>query len=569
MRVGQDVQTKQNTPPQETRVNTSSEFPNLLLAKLSRPPLVQSHLSFDFERNPIRIPPPQSQTLFLGTISDETPTVSDILHQHIEYADTWYQIINSDSNKDLPYTSMQRGTGIYLDRQSGKLSLQVPGSLKAPGEKPAPAAPPQAVSFQQADRIDKPFASDDQAENNETPQLALGKISPETPSVSHLLLQNPESKNQTWSILDLAINKDKPFHQISAGTEISLNRQTGEISWQAAKTANSATTQAPSDIADLPEKDSTGPEKSPAEGYVSLGTISDDLPTVSHLLIANEQYKDRTWNIIFSAENREKPYAYLRTGTEILLNTQTGELTWQGNSVSSVQPIRTAIDSHASEEQTPNPLALESASEQLQDKKPFSELLAKAVKPYYGKPYNEINCYDLVIRGLRRMGIKYLGHGGIRDRLVQLASEKGLPPNSFFNGEGLIEAAGEKIFSHTYQRVQNAEEQAEQLFRDIAPKLRQGDILSFSTQSSGHTGIISSQGNQWTFINSGDMDNTVTGFNHPTKGVGEENLKAEITNWLKKAHAGRQSLQITIGRLQEEKLRAAMQMQKPILSSTL
>ena len=85
--------------------------------------------------------------------------------------------------------------------------------------------------------------------------------------------------------------------------------------------------------------------------------------------------------------------------------------------------------------------------------------------------------------------------------------------------------------------------------------LEQGLLLSFSTGGRGHTGVVSRYGKRWTFLNSGDLDNDVRSATRK-KGVGEEDLKAELSNWLRGAERRGEPLRITLGRLNRDKLMA-------------
>ena len=89
----------------------------------------------------------------------------------------------------------------------------------------------------------------------------------------------------------------------------------------------------------------------------------------------------------------------------------------------------------------------------------------------------------------------------------------------------------------------------------MEPLLKKGFILSFSTPTRGHTGIVSQKDLFWTYINSGNMDHNVE-TPRETKSVGEEYLAEEIANWLALAAERDESLIITLGRLHEEKLRS-------------
>ena len=89
----------------------------------------------------------------------------------------------------------------------------------------------------------------------------------------------------------------------------------------------------------------------------------------------------------------------------------------------------------------------------------------------------------------------------------------------------------------------------------MAAHLEKGNILSFSTETRGHTGIVSNKNGTWTYINSGVIDNPVNKNTTP-KGVGEEKLDKEIENWFRLAFKRNESLVITLGKLNQNKLAA-------------
>jgi len=78
-------------------------------------------------------------------------------------------------------------------------------------------------------------------------------------------------------------------------------------------------------------------------------------------------------------------------------------------------------------------------------------------------------------------GVQYHGHGGLREKLENLALLDGLPNNAYLTGEGLVEKAGTKIFSNSIRRISNTLEEADKIYSEITPYLREGLILSFST----------------------------------------------------------------------------------------
>ena len=183
----------------------------------------------------------------------------------------------------------------------------------------------------------------------------------------------------------------------------------------------------------------------------------------------------------------------------------------------------------------------------------LSENLLNAVKPYLGKPYEKIDCYELVVKGIKNLGFRYQGPGGLKEHLVSRAVEQGLPENAYLTGEGLINASGIQVYSKSITGIQDPDMEAARAMEEMNSQLCEGNILSFSTPTLGHVGIISQRRNRWTFINSGRMDHNIED-RQRAKEVGEENLPAEIKNWFRRAAARKETLQITVGRLDGQKL---------------
>ena len=78
--------------------------------------------------------------------------------------------------------------------------------------------------------------------------------------------------------------------------------------------------------------------------------------------------------------------------------------------------------------------------------------------------------------------------------------------------------------------------------------------ITFSTPSRGHTGIISRKNGRWTYVNSGLIDHQIDA-GRVSRRVGEEVLEDEIRNWFSLARNRNESLKISVGLLEEEKLR--------------
>jgi hypothetical protein len=189
--------------------------------------------------------------------------------------------------------------------------------------------------------------------------------------------------------------------------------------------------------------------------------------------------------------------------------------------------------------------------------------LADAVRPFIGTPYTEIDCYGLIVRGLMNQGVQYHGHGGLRKKLENLALLDGLPNNAYLTGEGLVEKAGIKIFSNSIHKISNTREETDKIYSEITPYLQEGLILSFSTTTRGHTGIISKREDDWTYINSGVIDNQIFS-NEVSERVGEEFLKAEIKNWIVLASSRREPLTVTLGQIDEKQLQDSDWLNKTI-----
>ena len=432
------------------------------------------------------------------TVSDYNPPVSSLMIKHSVHGKDCRDIPWSKLDCDKSDFIMQEGSGTVVthkDRSVPNNGLQV-------GRK-----------------------------DSQGPELVqIGTISKSDPTVSELLIKHPAYGKDCWNIIDSSINRDKAYTMIPDGSHIYLDPETLEIVWNRQTVSDNGTQTAnntPKDVESL-----------------FLGTISKSDPTVSELLIKHPAYGKDCWNIIDSSINRDKAYTMIPDGSRIYLNRETLEIVWnvnRGPAARAVQAVQPALQTKQIQSREPDP---------------FSAELAKAVKPYMGKPYKEINCYELVARGLEGAGIRYYGRDGLGDRLVKMATKKGLSSNHYLSGEGLIETSGLRIYSKSVPKINNPKMEARKVYQEVEPFLHEGLILSFSTPTRGHTGIISRREQDWTYINSGRMDHRIGG--RASRGVGEEFLGAEIRNWFRLAAKRKETLQITVGRLDEDKLRALL-----------
>jgi len=375
---------------------------------------------------------------------------------------------------------------------------------------------------------------------DQAPLIDLGRITKETPTVSHILINHPEYARKCWDIVFSSENRGKQFTKMREGTTVALKPGSNEIVW------GSEHPVAGNQIKSEDQIIAQG--KRSDDKALVIGTISRERPTVSHLFEANPHFDRRFWDIIHASVNISKDYTSLRPGTRIELDPATMELSFINNSLekADIQSANIAI---------PEP---ETNSEEEQ---PAS--LADAVKPYIGTPYNQIDCYGLVVRGLMDQGVQYNGHGGLRERLENLAARDGRPRNAYFTGEGLVEQAGIKVYSKSIQSISSPRAKTDEIYSEIVPYLREGMILSFSTPTRGHTGVVSRQGDKWTYINSGVIDNAVSP-GRVSKRVGEEVLREEISNWCVLAAGRREPLLVTIGQVEGDKLPGSSGLNKTI-----
>jgi hypothetical protein len=384
--------------------------------------------------------------------------------------------------------------------------------------------------------------------------ILVGEITAQNPTVSELLIQNDDLRPATWNILGAEQNKNRDYTNIQPGTRIYYNQENGKLSWSNETIEISAEQQISQqpDIPPYPPAQSVEVAQQQQEegAQLTLGKISDRFPTVSHLLKNNPQLRDKTWDLIANDVNADKPFHAIPTGTEIFFDNKTKEINWKSE--------QTTVAATSSQANATAAASLSTTSTPLSNTTPATDL-SQAVQQYLGTPYEKINCYELIVKGLSQMNIPYSGKGGLYTELTKMAKDRGMASNAYLNGEGIVKAAGTLVLSQEYSGKGNWEDEAASLMSAVEPLLDNGQILSFSTRKRGHTGIVSKQNDQWTFINSGRLDNSVT-TDSVGKGVGEEVLKEEIRNWYKLAHANNESLSVTLGQLEHDKIRTTLNM---------
>jgi len=382
---------------------------------------------------------------------------------------------------------------------------------------------------------------------NRVKLLTLGKISPKNPTISDLLIKHPDYGNKCWQIIHSEQNKGKSFNNVKSGTNIYMNPMTLEISWNNEHPKNKSSMSGHLSIKNNGNdiQPTTKGQNQDRKHMHLLGIVSHENTTVSSLIVKHPEYGERSWQIIHSPENNNKPFDKIKFGTAIYIDSKTHELSWKIDK----NPVKQIVPPTPSSPYVPINDRKSPESYSISDKLEF------AVRSYLGRSYADLDCYELVIRGLKQAGIQYSGKNGLKEKLVQKALNKGLPVNSYLTGEGIIKTAGYHVFTKTLQNISDPTGSANTLMKEMKPFLDRGLILSFSTPTRGHVGIISNNKKLWTFINSGTLDNQFEK-QHISKGVGEELLSSEVRNWLHLAAKKKETLQITLGRVSQERLTA-------------
>ncbi|ACV67903.1 hypothetical protein [Desulfohalobium retbaense] len=337
--------------------------------------------------------------------------------------------------------------------------------------------------------------------------VALGRLNRAAPTVSHLLVQNPATREQVWDIVHSQANQTKDFRHITTGETIYLDTATQEIVWGQEVPSHATAVAAPSSL----------PEEHPSASPPALAGAPDQAPPQAATPASTqpEQSKPASAASLFRAAGAERFLAAAFDFSE---------------------PYTAQATQHAGSSQT------------------LPEL-NQAVAAYCGNSYNQMDCYELVVQGLKDLGVDYGGREGLQQALMAKAEQEGRPSNAYLTGEGLISASGRHVYQAAFHPPEDPQAKADALFAELSGNLEPGMVLSFSTPNRGHTGVIGKQGQAWTFINSGVIDNPV-GQAGTEYGVAEEDLRKELANWLRRSAADGQTLQVSVGVLDPGKLAA-------------
>jgi hypothetical protein len=170
------------------------------------------------------------------------------------------------------------------------------------------------------------------------------------------------------------------------------------------------------------------------------------------------------------------------------------------------------------------------------------------------------DCLEFLAGVLEDNGIDYYGQSGVASVLIDKARNQGQSLNSYLTGEGVTNLLCESPLTIHIPKVTGASHT--EIWDKIEPHLRKGAILSYSSQHFGHTGIVDRTRDGWIYINASG-----TGSDRNSYRVLEEDLKSEITNWLRRAREKNTFLDVTIGSV-DRGVASAYTMANAMLSSS-
>ena len=150
------------------------------------------------------------------------------------------------------------------------------------------------------------------------------------------------------------------------------------------------------------------------------------------------------------------------------------------------------------------------------------------------------DCLEFLADLLEENGITYYGKNGVAEALIVKARSEGKNLNAYLTGEGITR----KLSSNpvTVEIKKDGSDSFEDVWNRIIPHIQKGTILSFSSQSFGHTGIVDRVGNRWIYFNSSGIPSKPE-----TYKVLAEDLKREIRSWFQRAKSQKTFLHITAG----------------------
>jgi len=154
--------------------------------------------------------------------------------------------------------------------------------------------------------------------------------------------------------------------------------------------------------------------------------------------------------------------------------------------------------------------------------------------------YKNRDCLEFLANLLEDNGIAYYGKNGLANQLIGQARTQGKKMNAYLTGEGLTRKLSSRPI--TVRLEKDYKESFEQVWNRLKPHIRSGSILSFSSKSFGHTGLVDQIDDRWAYFNASG-----TAGKPETYQVKAEDLKPEVKSWFDRAQKQETFLNITIG----------------------
>ena len=156
------------------------------------------------------------------------------------------------------------------------------------------------------------------------------------------------------------------------------------------------------------------------------------------------------------------------------------------------------------------------------------------------------DCLEFLAGILEQNNIAYYGENGMANTLVAKARNEGKNTNTYLTGEGITHSLCKNPVTIHVQS--NSSDSFEDVWDKVKPHIRKGTILSFSSRTFGHTGIIDSVANRPAFLNSSGVMGKPN-----TYKVLAEDPKKEIRTWFQRARRQKTFLDITAGTIDPNK----------------
>ena len=150
------------------------------------------------------------------------------------------------------------------------------------------------------------------------------------------------------------------------------------------------------------------------------------------------------------------------------------------------------------------------------------------------------DCLEFLANLLEDNGIAYYGKQGLAHRLIGQARSQGKNLNAYLTCEGLTRELSSKPVTLSLKKGHGRS--FENVWQQLRPHIQPGSILSFSSKSFGHTGLVDGDDKRWVYFNSSGTVGKPESYQ-----IKAEDVKLEIKSWFQRAKQQDTFLNITVG----------------------